>query len=70
MDVKKEFGRRVRHLRTVNGWTQLELAQKCGYTDASAIGHIERGDIDVPLSVIKTLAKVLGVKADYLVSGE
>ena len=69
MDIKLEFGQRVRELRTSKGMTQQELSDKCGYTDRSAIGHIERGDIDVPLSVIKTLAKALEVSPEYLAFG-
>ena len=69
MDIKMEFGQRVRQLRTSKGMTQQDLAAKCGYSDRSAIGHIERGDIDVPLSVIKTLAKALEVSPEYLAFG-
>lgn len=69
MNIKMEFGQRVRQLRMEMGMTQQDLAEKCGYSDRSAIGHIERGDIDVPLSVIKTLAKVLEVSPEYLAFG-
>ena len=60
----KEFGRRLRSIRTARQMTLDELADKCGYTGTSkraAIAKIENGTADTPLSKIPLLARALGV---------
>lgn len=60
------FGVRVRELRKERGWTQEELATRCGYTSdtrKSTINKIEAGRSDLPTSKVRALADALGVKA-------
>ena len=60
----KVFGDYVRYLRQKKGWSQEELATRCGYTSdtrKSTIHKIEAGKSDLPASKIRTLASVLGV---------
>jgi transcriptional regulator with XRE-family HTH domain len=59
-DELKELGRRVRELRHVRGWTQTELAARMGVKQ-SAIGKIERGESDIPVTALTRLADALGV---------
>jgi len=66
----KVFGEYVRYLRQKKGWSQEELATKCGYTSGtrkSTIHKIEAGKSDLSASKIKTLASVLGVSPADLI---
>ncbi|WP_423945809.1 helix-turn-helix domain-containing protein [Candidatus Binatus sp.] len=54
------FGRRVRELREQRGWTQENLAVKCG-RHWTYVGGIERGERNPTLRVICDLAQALGV---------
>ena len=62
----KALGLRIKTLRTEKGWSQDELAKRCGYSAAnsrSTISKIEKGTNDVPASQLKILAKALGTTA-------
>ncbi len=60
MDLQREFGRRVRELRTRRGLTQKQLGQKCGETFATQrIGEIERGNMKVTLQTSAGLCRGL-----------
>lgn len=57
MEIKKEFGRRVRELRKRAGLTQAELAQRCGRNiEMQRIGEIERGERNCTLQTVERLA--------------
>jgi len=58
--VKAAFGRRVRELRQVQGWSQEHLADVVGL-DRSYVGGVERGERNVSLENIAKFAKALGV---------
>lgn len=60
------IGERVKKLRTERGWTQKQLAEKCGYTSLTSINKIELGINNVPLSVLEKIAEVFGVQPAYL----
>jgi transcriptional regulator with XRE-family HTH domain len=64
-DGLKELGRRVRELRHARGWTQTELAARVGVKQ-SAIGKIERGESDIPVTTLTRLAEALGVSPGSL----
>lgn len=57
---------RLKELRQGKGWTQAELAKRCG-CQHSAIGHWEAGRREPSLSNAAILAKALGVTMDALV---
>ena len=63
------FGSYVKYLREQAGWTQDELAEKCGYTSdtrKSTIQKIEKGKSDLQASKIRTLATVFGISPSDL----
>ena len=60
MDIKKNFGVRVRELRKRAGFTQDQLAQRCGRTFVmQRIGQIERGESNCTLETVEQLARGL-----------
>jgi len=61
----KKIGMRVRRRRRQKGWTQGELAKRCGVS-MSFIGHIERGSRVMSMETFITLCDVLDVSADGL----
>ena len=59
MDIRKEFGRRVRDLRKRAGLTQAALAIRCGPIEMQRIGEIERGERNCTLQTVERLARGL-----------
>jgi DNA-binding XRE family transcriptional regulator len=59
---------RVRRLRLERGWTQDVLSVRSGLHRAH-IGEIERGETNVTLQTLKTLADTLAVRITDLVKG-
>lgn len=57
-DCKTNFGNRVRQLRKNIGLSQEGLAHKAGL-DRSYIGQVERGEVNISLVNICTLADAL-----------
>lgn len=66
----QEIAERIRELRMRKGWTQQELADKCGYKSRSAINKIERNTYEIGLETLKRIATALGVSPNYLVFGD
>lgn len=65
-----QFGKHIKYLRTAKGWTQEELAEKCGYTSSTkktTIQKIEAGKSDLSASKIATVAAVFGVRPSELI---
>lgn len=60
------IGKKIKAARKNLGMTQKELAIRTGYTE-SGISRIEKGEIDLPVSKIKTLSQTLRVPVDYLI---
>jgi transcriptional regulator with XRE-family HTH domain len=67
-DVRVLFGRRLRELRKLRGWSQEQFALNVGL-DRSYIGGIERGDRNVSLENICLIARALGMPASELFEG-
>lgn len=63
-----EFGLRIRGARTAMGLSQEQLAHQAGL-HRTYIGSVERGERNISLLNILTLAAVLGVDPGTLVSG-
>lgn len=57
----EELYKNIKRLRIERGLSQQELADSTGYTDRSSIAKIERGQVDLSLTKIKTFAHVLRV---------
>lgn len=66
MNEFQSIGRKIKAARTSMGYSQAELAKKCGY-EKSSMSRIESGEIDLPVSKIKKFSKVLKVPVDYLI---
>lgn len=60
-DPREIFGRRVRELRIERGFSQEKLAE-ISNLHRNYIGGIERGERNIGLLNIVTLARALGVK--------
>ena len=59
-EVQKQFGSRMRALRHRKGLSQEKLAYDCDL-DRTYIGSVERGERNISLVNIHTIAKALGV---------
>jgi transcriptional regulator with XRE-family HTH domain len=66
--VYARLGKTVRRLRLKLGWTQDVLSDRSGLHRAH-IGEIERGETNVTLLTIKTLADALNVRVVDLLKG-
>ena len=60
LSVKALFGRRLRQLRKIRGWSQEEFAYHVGL-DRSYMGGVERGERNVSLENICLIATALGL---------
>ncbi|NJO14592.1 MAG: helix-turn-helix transcriptional regulator [Thioploca sp.] len=58
---------RIRLMRTANGWSQEEIAEKL-HMSLNAYGCIERGETRPNLNRLEQIAQILGVKLEELVS--
>lgn len=63
------LGERIAALRLRFGWSQAELARRIN-TSPSAVGMYEQGRREPSLDVTVTLARVLGVSVDFLLTGD
>jgi DNA-binding XRE family transcriptional regulator len=63
-----QLGATVRRLRLERGWTQDVMADRSGLHRAH-IGEIERGETNVTLVTLKTLADTLNVRITDLLKG-
>ena len=59
-DILKRFGQRVRELRSKQGLSQEAFAERCGL-DRTYVGGIERGERNLALRNINSIAKALGM---------
>jgi len=68
MQDQERFGETVRALRVAKGWSQDLFADKSGIHRAD-IGAIERGERNVTLRTMRTIADTLSVKIVDLLQG-
>lgn len=66
--VCEQVGAAVRKLRLGRGWSQDVLADRSGLHRAH-IGEIERGETNMTLQTLKTLADTFGVRLTDLLKG-
>lgn len=66
--VLAQIGANLRSLRIDRGWSQEELARRCGL-DRTYVGGIERGERNVAIVNIARLATALGTGAEAIVRG-
>jgi len=62
----REFGRKVREKRVAKGWSQEELAARCGL-DRTYIGALERGERNISLLSLKKISGALEVSLSSIV---
>ena len=67
LDYEK-VGDRIRQIRKAKGWSQVELAKKCGVS-MNFIGHIERGPKKMSLDTFTNICRELEADADVLLWG-
>ncbi len=63
-----KMGMRIRQVRKVKGWSQDELAKKCGIS-MSFLGHIERGTRIMSLETFASICDALDAGANELLWG-
>lgn len=68
MDILKTVGERIRLIRKGQGLSQEELAEKCGLS-SNYIGFVERGQKQITLVALKSIADALGVDIGALFEG-
>lgn len=57
--------KRIRDLREDKDLTQVQMAKKLGCSQR-IYSNYERGDVDIPTSILIKLAKIHKVSTDYL----
>ncbi len=63
----RDVGSRVRQRREDLGWTQAELGERCGL-HRTFIGSVERGERNVAILNLRTIASKLRVRLDLLLA--
>lgn len=63
-----KMGNRIRQVRKAKGWSQDELAKKCGIS-MSFLGHIERGTRIMSLETFVSICQALDADADEMLWG-
>lgn len=66
--VAEGLGDRLSRLRRAKGWNQTELGKRMGVR-GSHISKLERGSVIPRADILPRLSEVLGVSADYLLTG-
>lgn len=66
LDIQRQVGERVRHLRRLRGFTQEELAEASGLNRAH-LGEIERGEVDVTIVTLQRIGRGLRLRVSTLV---
>lgn len=66
-DIKIKFGRRVKELRLVNGYSQEKLAELSDL-DRTYIPGIEAGRRNVSLMVVEKMAKAFNITISELLN--
>lgn len=60
----------IRKRRNLLNMSQQELADAVGYKNKSMISHVEKGIIDLPVTMIKKFAEALKTTPSYLLGWE
>lgn len=65
-----DIGARIRKERERRGWTQEEMATRCGYQSKTSISKIESAGDDISSKKVRLIANVLNVPVSYLMGWE
>lgn len=69
VDIRSQFGQRVKELRARSGMSQESLAYRAGL-DRTYLSGVERGERNVSLVNIEKIAAALSVSVEYMFSSE
>ena len=61
----ESFGNRIRELREQKGITQMQLAEKTGYSQSN-IWRIENGKYSVGLDILAVIARALDARVELI----
>ena len=64
-DIKLKLGKKIREVRVKEGYSQEELASRCGL-HRTYISDIERGERNVSVENIEKIAKALKTEVNEL----
>lgn len=64
-DLLVRLGKRIRKLRKLRSWTQVEMAEHVGI-DRSFLADVERGGRNISVLNLELIAKGLGVSLSKL----
>jgi XRE family aerobic/anaerobic benzoate catabolism transcriptional regulator len=67
-DICVALGERIRQLRTVRGWRQIDLAEETGIHE-NYVSELELGRKEVCLRTLETLARAFEMSAAELLKG-
>jgi transcriptional regulator with XRE-family HTH domain len=67
-DLKIVLGKRIRELRSKNGFSQESFADHCGL-HRTYMGGIERGEHNLTIETLMTVAKGLAITMSDLLAG-
>ena len=67
--MKKTLGQKIREYRLKRGMTQEALAEKL-FSSKSTISEYENNKIDIKISILREIAKVLGTPLSHFLSEE
>lgn len=68
IDIRAQFGHRIRQLRQAKGLSQEAFAAECGL-DRTYVSGTERGKRNVSLQNIQLLAQALNISVSDLTAG-
>lgn len=63
------LGQRIYELRTLNGWSQVQLAQRLNITKQT-VSNWENGNIQPSIEMLVRIADLFRVSTDYLLGRE
>lgn len=69
MQTIKDFNQRLREVRHVRGLKQAQIAKHIGVSQQT-YSRYETGDLEPNLLNVVRICDILGVKSDYLLTGE
>jgi len=67
-DLKRKFGERIRRLRQLKNWKQVDLSVESGFGRVF-LSNLENGKHEPKLGTIKALADSFGITISQLMKG-
>jgi XRE family transcriptional regulator, regulator of sulfur utilization len=64
-DICTRIGTRIRELRTAQGWTQFEMAERTGI-DRSYLAEVETGKIEICIRNLDLIAQTFKIELHQL----